>query len=191
MDLTGGVPWWQKSGEVGFRSSDRTAWKGKPCCIGRFRSTVVGDLTVGENKQPIDAPVQTRVRFRSCFFFIFLISKFWGIFFELEKLVNFTLEHEHHNLAYELRDLGLREKPGSHISCSWECRRVHNYVLLFLLHGLIVDVLVQMVWINVDMRHDNLRHVNFNAQMFIIKLKHCSKKLWLYICLDDMNFGSR
>ncbi len=24
-----------------FRSSDRTAWKGKPCYIGRFRSTVV------------------------------------------------------------------------------------------------------------------------------------------------------
>ncbi len=40
-----------------------TAWKGKPCYIGQFKSTVVGNLTVGENKQPIGAPVQTRRRF--------------------------------------------------------------------------------------------------------------------------------
>jgi hypothetical protein len=104
---------------------------------------------------------------------------------------SWPLWHEHHNLAYEPRDLGPREKPESHIPCSCECRGVHNYVLLFLLHGPIVNVLVQMIWINVDMRHDNFKHVNLNAQTFLIKLKHCSKKLWLYICLDDMNFDSR
>ncbi len=34
-----------------FRSLDQTTWKGKPCYIGWFRLTVIGDLTVGENKQ--------------------------------------------------------------------------------------------------------------------------------------------
>jgi hypothetical protein len=33
-----------------FKSSDRMAWKGEPYYIGRFKSTVVGDLTVGKNK---------------------------------------------------------------------------------------------------------------------------------------------
>ncbi len=93
MDLTGGViPWWQKRGGGGFRSSDRTAWKGKPWFIGRFRSTVVGNLTVGEISSRSVPPFKlagvflikflTRLNCREIFCYLFSISFF---FFFVEK----------------------------------------------------------------------------------------------------------